>query len=197
MTRGPCGKAVLSLGLALLLIGFGHAAAQAQVKLVKPASGGTIKIAKPGSYFLAGNLSSGLFATPAIKVTANNVTINLNGFSIIGPGGNGTASAINATNASGVTIVNGTITRIAGNAILLGSNSTVGGVQVIGNSGDGIDCTSSCLVTNNIVSGNAGTGLGFGDSSSGYQNNIVTGNGTNITGGTNLGHNVCNGALCP
>jgi hypothetical protein len=200
MNRGRIGKVLVSLCLTLLLIGLNQGAAHAQTKLVKPAGGGTIKITKAGSYFLAANLSTALLTTSAIAVSTgvNNVTINLNGFSIIGPGGAGSAGGINASSSSGVTIVNGTITKIAGKGIILGTNSMVAGVQLIGNAGDGVICTSGCLVVDSIINGNTGTGLSFGDTTSGYQNNIISGNGATVTSGTNMGHNVCNGtATCP
>jgi hypothetical protein len=198
MKRERSGNLMVSVGLAILLIGMSWGSALAQTKLMKPAKGFPIVISKPGSYFLGGNLLSTQTNFAVISVNVNNVTINLNGFTIAGPGGAGTAKGINAALDSGVTIINGTITKIAGTAIVLGSNSTVGGVQIVGNSGDGLDCASTCLVTNNIVSGNGLTGLNFGvDTTSGYQNNIISGNGTEVTGGTNLGHNVCSGALCP
>jgi hypothetical protein len=198
MKRERSGNLMVSVGLAILLIGMSWGSALAQTKLMKPAKGFPIVISKPGSYFLGGNLLSTQTNFAVISVNVNNVTINLNGFTIAGPGGAGTAKGINALGDSGVTIINGTITKIAGTAIVLGSNSTVGGVQIVGNSGDGLDCTSTCLVTNNIVSGNVLTGLNFGvDTTSGYQNNIISGNGTEVTGGTNLGHNVCGTAICP
>ncbi|MBI3758745.1 MAG: hypothetical protein HY269_03220, partial [Deltaproteobacteria bacterium] len=94
-------------------------------------------------------------------------------------------------------ILNGTIARIAGRGIILGTNSTVAGVQVIGNNGDGITCASGCLITSNVVNNNVGNGLNFADGTSGYQNNVMSGNTTNVVGGTNMGHNVCGTALCP
>jgi len=194
--RGRIGNLMGSLCLSILLMGLGQGVAHAQTKLVQPLTG-SIVISRAGSYFLASNLK-GLLGLPTIDVKVSNVTINLNGFSIIGPGGTGTATGINTrTGLSGITIVNGTITRIHGTAIVLGSSSTVGGVQIINNGGDGIQCPSACLLTDNVVSGNTGTGLNFGaDTTSGYQNNILTGNGTNVTGGINLGHNVCGSSLC-
>ena len=201
MNRERIGNLTVCLGLTVLLIGMSWGSAHAQTKLEKPLSGGTIKITKSGSYFLGANLPTGLLAGPAIGVSTgvNNVTINLNGFSIIGPGGIGSAAGINASSSSGVTIVNGTITKIAGKGVVLGSNSTVAGVQLIGNSGDGLTCTSGCLVTSNIINGNTGTGLNFLDSTSGYQNNIIVPGlgGSTVAGGTNMGHNVCGIALCP
>jgi len=187
---------VICFVFALALAGIGHGSAQAQTKLVKPLNGGTIKILKSGSYFLAANIVSLLVGNSVISINANNVTINLNGFTISGPGGAGTAIAINALGDSGVTIVNGVITRIPGAGIVLGSNSIVSGVQIVNNNGDGIDCGTNCLIAGDIVTGNNGVGLNFTDGSSGYQNDIL-GNTTNVIKGTNLGHNVCGTALCP
>jgi len=195
--RGRAGRVLVFMCLALLLLGFGRAAAQAQTKLVP--NGSTLKITKPGSYYLGGNIVSKLTSAPIINVMTNNVTINLNGFTIGGPGGTGTAYGIYALSVSALTIVNGTITKIPGKAIVLGTNSTVSGLEVVNNAGDGVDCTSACLVTNNIISGNTGTGLNFSDTTSGYQNNIISGNGATVVGGTQLGTNtnVCNGSTCP
>src|SRR5690242_21281609 len=44
-----------------------------------------VTIAAPGSYKLSGNLTVPDANTTAIQITADNVTIDLNGFSIIGP----------------------------------------------------------------------------------------------------------------
>ena len=199
MKRGRGGNLMVSVGLTILLTGISWGSALAQTKLVQPAKGFPIVISKPGSYFLASNLVTTQSNFAVINVNANNVTINLNGFTIAGPGGAGTAAkGINAFGDSGVTVVNGTITKIRGTAIVLGSNSTAGGVQMISNNGDGLDCTSTCLVTNNVVSGNGLTGLNFSDANSGYQNNIISGNGATVTGGVDMGNNVCNGTkTCP
>jgi hypothetical protein len=194
---GRGGRVIVCLGVALALVGLSRGAAQAQTKLLKPAGGGTLKITKSGSYFLGANYASSLKGAPVIVINVNNVTINLNGFTLSGTGGSGTAVGINAQGDSGVSILNGTITSIPGKAIVLGSNSVVSGVNLIGNSGDGVDCTANCLVVGDIVSGNTGVGLNFADGSSGYQNNILSSNSTNVASGTNLGHNVCGVALCP
>ena len=196
--RERVGNLMVSLCLSILLLGLSQGVAHAQTKLVKPASGGTLTINKSGSYFLAANYITSLGNLPVIKITVSNVTINLNGFSIISQAsGGGSAIAINTiSGVTGVTIVNGTITKMKGTAIVLNGSSTVSGVQLINNNGDGVDCTSSCLVTNNVITGNGGTGLNFSDATSGYQNNILTGNGTNVTGGTSLSHNVCGSSVC-
>ncbi|MBI3759558.1 MAG: hypothetical protein HY269_07365, partial [Deltaproteobacteria bacterium] len=104
------GKLIAGVCVTALLVGMSCGAAHAQTKLVKPANGGTIKITKSGSYFLAGTLVTGLpnFSAIAINAGVNNVTINLNGFAIVGPGPTSTlAGGINASASSGVTILNG------------------------------------------------------------------------------------------
>jgi hypothetical protein len=83
-----------------------------------------------------------------VDTGVNNVTINLNGFSIIGLGGAGTtAGGINASASSGVTIINGTITKIPGKGIILGKNSMVAGVQLISNTSDGLTCTQAAWLS--------------------------------------------------
>jgi hypothetical protein len=193
------GKVLTCLCLTLLLIGFSQGTVQAQTKLI-PTGGPTLKITKGGSYFLGSSIKSTLTSAPVILVTVNNVTIDLRGFTIVGPGGTaGTSTGISASaGVTGLTILNGSITKIRGTGVSLGNSSTVIGLEVFGNAGDGIDCATACLVTNNIITGNLGTGMSFGDTTSGYQNNIISGNGGTVSGGTQMGSNVCNGSsTCP
>src|SRR5208283_2371136 len=51
-----------------------------------------VTISQTGSYRLTGNLTVPDVNTGGIVVTADHVTIDLNGFSIIGPGGTGTGN---------------------------------------------------------------------------------------------------------
>lgn len=201
MNRGRIGILMFGAYLTILMIGMSWGSANAQVKLVKPAKGGTIMINKSGSYFLGSNLAFATAGAAAIRIASgvNNVTINLNGFTILGVGSGSTTIGINAPTNSGITIVNGTVTKIPGKGIVLGPNSSIAGVQLIGNLGDAFTCGTGCLVTGNVINGNTGTGLVFSDSTSGYQNNIINGNlGGTVTSGTNMGHNVCNGSTtCP
>ena len=48
-------------------------------------TGYPVTITQPGSYILTSNLSTGSLATNRITIQADNVTLDLNGFSIIGP----------------------------------------------------------------------------------------------------------------
>ena len=80
----------------------------AQTKITKPSGGLPYKITKSGSYFLGGNLAVTTKTTSAIIVSANNVTINLNGFTISGLGSSATSGVgINASGVTGVIIANG------------------------------------------------------------------------------------------
>ncbi|HTT76791.1 MAG TPA: hypothetical protein VMF50_12530 [Candidatus Binataceae bacterium] len=168
----------------------------AQTKITRPKAGLPYKITTSGSYFLAANLSVSTKTTTAILVKSNNVTINLNGFVISGIGGNSTGVGIDASAATGVTIANGTITGF-GTGIKLNSTSTVEGVQIYNNNGNGIATSgSSCFVANSVITGNSGSGLDFSDATSGYLSNVLN-NSSNVINGTNMGNNVCSGTICP
>src|SRR5438132_11721141 len=87
------------------------------------APGFPVTISLAGSYRLSGNLTVPNATTTAIQITADNVTIDLNGFSIIGPtvcvsgpGGGaviscsptGAGTGVLAIQLRNVTVVNGT-----------------------------------------------------------------------------------------
>lgn len=198
MVGGRFGMATVAMALmAAVMAGPAHA----QTKLVKPASGFPIRVTKSGSYFLGSNMVAAAILPDVIKITASNVTINLNGFSIVGPG-SGTGIGINAAGMTNVTILNGTVTEMGGAGISLGDNGTVQNVRVIGNGtggsgGNGIDCGNACVVSGCVVANNAnGAGLNLTNATSGYLNTIINGNQSTVAAGTNMGGNVCNGAGC-
>jgi hypothetical protein len=130
-------------------------------------------ITQAGSYRLTGNLTvtSGV---DGIDVNADNVTIDLNGFAIIGMGGgggNGIASTHNQ-----VTVRNGTVTGMGANGISLGANATVADVHAVGNGADGIVVGNSSLVTHSTVSSNVGIGISVTGSGSTVVENSVYNN---------------------
>jgi len=173
-------------------------------------------ISTQGSYRLTGNLTPPA-STDAIDVTANHVTIDLNGFSIVGAGGTG--NGINGISAGALTVENGTIVQFAnGYGVYTGGNGIVRNVHADSNA-TGIGCyASGCLISGNTVNGNGNTGvycqgsgcaiLGntiennciFGinatDFTTGYGENLLTFNGTcsfgqTVNGGTTMNNNVC------
>lgn len=174
-------------------------------------------IKRHGSYVLTHNIRIKHANEDVLDITAPNVTLNMQGFSIIGTGTTGTGVGIRVVgDVSNVTITNGTVTQMSGGGIVLGANSVISSVKAmqnlgvgiqagpsseltnnvsVGNADDGLMCANDCLVTGNVSTGNAmGLSLGPG---SGYGNNVLDDNTTtNVSGGVSLGHNVCSGALC-
>lgn len=192
-------KHAVAGGLIVAAIAFfasGGAAGESGAPLALVGTKKTLFISKPGSYYLRNNLVSVLTTGPVVLVKASNVLLNLNGYSIIGPGGFGTTSFGILANpgVANVTVVGGTITGIAGAAVNLGPNSEVSGMHIVGNSGDGVDCASGCLISGNVIADNGGAGISLSDSTSGFQNNVLNGNVSGIAGGTSLGHNLVNGS---
>ena len=159
-------------------------------------------INKPGSYVLNKNITNtSKNGQDSVDITVSNVTVDLQGFVISATGSN-TGIAINATGQSNVVIRNGIITGFDGAAIVLGNNGSVSAITATQN-GSGVTCGSGCLVSNSILQGNLGPGLIFSDTTSGYLGTILQGNSGNtvgntgqVSGGTSLNQNVCNGVTC-
>ena len=185
-----------------------------------------VTLSDPGSY----RLTSGLTATAGfggIVVTADNVTLDLNGFSVISPGGGNFSDGISLGSRQNVEIRNGTIRGFAragiftnnsthyirvigvhaiGNAInaidLQGNGNFVDGC-IVGNSNNGIRVFDGSLVINSVARGIAFRGLNVGDTS-GYRSNVLTGNNGGDANpqvsstGFQLGGNVCGtDTVCP
>ena len=138
-----------------------------------------VTIDQPGSYRLTGNLdvtdasarpgSTLAENTTAIHVTANDVTIDLNGFMIksptscsgtplmCSPMGSGMGIDANAPTQSGVAVLNGTVRGMGANGMSLGDQSLVEKVRAVSNGSAGIAATT---VTNCTADKNAGAGIG-------------------------------------
>jgi hypothetical protein len=151
-----------------------------------------ILICQSGSYRLSGNVTVPDAITNAIEIRADNVTVDLNGFSIIGPVlclGGPPVTSCSPPSASGgglgitsgfdnITISNGTIRGTGFDAIVLsGTGNRVANVNAYSNANVGIavnnGIVTSCTATNNggagievvhsIVSGSIAMGnLGVG-----------------------------------
>jgi hypothetical protein len=147
-----------------------------------------IVITNPGSYKLASNIIVSNANTTAILVKANNVTIDMNGFSIIGPtvcSSNtppvctlfGTGDGVNSStfNVQNTTIRNGTIQGMGNNGVNVISGS-VEGVHAISNGSGGIVLNSG-TVSNSTSTNNSGNGIYLRDGT--VRGCTATGNGTN------------------
>jgi hypothetical protein len=197
---------VLGSLLALVVAGPVHAVDgvieinQARAKVGGVTPGDTplfpVTISQPGSYRLTGNLDvTDATARPngmapqdatAIEVTADNVSIDLNGFTIKGPsvcpssglcltcafakscivplpmggfpiGGQGVFSQN-----SNVTVTNGTVQGMGADGICLRFGARVDGVSAIGNGGSGIVVSHDSLVTQSRALSNGHVGIDAG-----------------------------------
>ncbi|HEY6070720.1 MAG TPA: right-handed parallel beta-helix repeat-containing protein, partial [Chthoniobacterales bacterium] len=143
-------------------------------------------ISMPGSYYLTANLTG---SGQGITISADNVTLDLNGFALIGGGSgqaginvsgahknitirngtvrgwaNGGVNAANATNSmvQGLRISNNTAMSAFLNAggLSIGAGSTVKDCVVTQNTNcHGIAAGRACLVTGCVVSGNSAAGI--------------------------------------
>jgi hypothetical protein len=137
-----------------------------------PHAGFPILLCHSGSYRLAGNLNVSAINTDAIDVSAVNVTLDLNGFTISGPSfcsgppvqctNAGTGKGI-LSQVSGTTVRNGTV-RGFGTGLILGSMAVADSVRAESNSdvnsggiwvGDGlvIHCTANLNAGSGIIGG--------------------------------------------
>jgi hypothetical protein len=163
----------------------------------------------PGSYVLVRDLIDNRAGFDAVQITASNVTIDMQGFSILGGSGIATGVGINAIGQSNVVIRNGIITGMAGGAIVTGANATISDITTSGNSTagvgnppsiqagngsnisndtttggntGGIGCAEGCLVRSNVLQSNLGVGITLTDVTSGYSGNVLQGNDGNTVG---------------
>lgn len=189
------------------------------------APGFPVTISEAGSFRLGSNLIVPDADTTAIDITAPNVVVDLNGFTILGPGTPGSGVGIYAL-FQGVTgnvtrVLNGVVDGMGDAGIRLFAGCRVEGVQARRNQ-IGVAVFLGCTVVNNIVNVNRSIGISAGDGSTvigntvrsnlgvgmalagnvGYVHNVATNNnGGNlnpqVTGGIQMGGNICGSALCP
>jgi parallel beta-helix repeat protein len=140
------------------------------------APGFPVTLSQPGSYVLSGNLTVPDQNTTAIQVTADNVTIDLNGFSIIGPNiANGFGEGVSAGSRTNIAVLNGTVRGMGSSGVYLGNKARAEGLRLISNT-DGIRIGVDSLVQNITALGNRITGVDlFGKST--LLNSVVTQNG--------------------
>jgi len=135
----------------------------------RPISSLPYTISQSGSYYLTGDLTAPVDG--GITVSANNVTIDLMGYSLIGPGSSYN-NGVYMNGRSNVEIRNGTI-RNFGNAGIVetsGTNHRIINVRAVGNDAYGIglggfghlikDCTASDNGLAGILAGSGSTVMG-------------------------------------
>ena len=108
------------------------------------AGGFPIVISQPGSYVLTSDLVVPTADTTAISVTANRVSIDLNGFSIEGPGGSGSGIGIEADD--NLTVRNGRIRFMGRHGIDAQWGATIVDVDIIGSGQHGVRFRGDALL---------------------------------------------------
>ena len=186
-----------------------------------------VTITVPGSYRLTSDLvmppSTNAILAP-LTTSPDDVTIDLNGFTIDGNGS--TRNGIQLSEGNNWEIRDGTVKGFASGIQqqVVSDGHRVINVRVLANSRSGIaigggaghlikDCTvigngtgtsdrgvlagANSTVIGNTVVNNTGNGITLG-AGAGYRSNVVNGNGGTIVGGVEIGPNVCNGnTTCP
>lgn len=144
-----------------------------QVEARIPISSLPLEITTPGSYYFTSNLTMSSDAAYGLKISAENVAVDLNGYALIGAGlGVGFNPGITTTGtADGFSIQNGTIRSCSGSAIALFSANRirVERVRVTGNGGSGIQAGEAAFVSECTIDLN---GSGFA-ASVGYASQLL------------------------
>jgi hypothetical protein len=128
------------------------------------------RITQPGSYYLAGNIQ-GVTGKHGIAIEASGVTLDLNGFELLGVAGMGAFDGVSATagGLSNITVRNGSVRNWGDEGVDLGTvaatNCTVINVRARGNAGNGISSAIEGQVTGCSVTGNGIFGIVAGVSS--------------------------------
>lgn len=145
------------------------------------AGAGAVYSVKSGSYYLSRNIVLNGGKANGINVTGPNVSIDFQGYSIIGKN-SAAGIGINAPGQAGLTIQNGNIQGMAGGGVTVGAGSTVRSLHITGG-GPGIAGGASCVIEDNSVTGNSGDGINAAGVIRGNVSDGSTGNG--ITAGAN------------
>ncbi|MEM1092699.1 MAG: hypothetical protein AAGB27_15850 [Pseudomonadota bacterium] len=150
-----------------------------------------VTITEPGSYRLTTNLSTSSTSVDIIEINADNVTLDLNGFTIQGPaectisGGStnctstGTGNAIDV-NGDRVSIENGTIVGAAADGIMAAgsfSDLRVANLTVRGCGSDGILAAASGSIRDSVFAANGAVGINVGFGGTYVRDTVSYGNG--------------------
>ena len=135
-----------------------------------------VTIDAPGSYRLTGNLEVAATAVHAVEITADNVTLDLNGFAIVGPGSGSGSGVVGGSPRENITVVNGTVRDMGASGVYLGDRARVERVRTLNNGGTGIYAWNDSTVSGNTAYNNTGDGIYASNGST------VTGNTANSNG---------------
>lgn len=118
-------------------------------------------INKSGSYYLAGDVKTTTTGT-GINISASNVTIDLNGYTLEGPGTAGSTNAIRCHSPfDNIVVKNGTVSKWPGNGIEIATSTTLlENVTSRYNGGTGFQLETGTLL-NCLAEENGNSGISF------------------------------------
>jgi parallel beta-helix repeat protein len=122
-------------------------------------AGNSFIISQPGSYYLTSNLT-GANGKHGIAINSANVTLDLNGFTLIGVAGSGRGITV-PNNINNLVIKNGTITAWVGGGIVTGGGGFGGTIENIhaDNNASGITVNNAVIVRNCSATNNTFVGI--------------------------------------
>jgi hypothetical protein len=176
-----------------LIVSAGSLSAQVSIDQSKAGKGGVttgdnagfpVTISQRGSYKLTSNLRVRTAGVDAIEITKDNVTLDLNGFAIIGPGGGGGFGAGVKTLSNQVTVVNGSVLGMAYGLFVNGTLCRIENVSVAQSTLAGIAVGEGCVVSRSRSQGNGSGFLMFSPA-------LLTGN----TAIWNIGAGIAEGSI--
>jgi len=156
----------------------------AEIEPGTPISSVPYTIAESGSYYLAANAQTTSNMFSGITIWADNVTLDLKGFSLTGDGTDGLHGVFIEGDYKNITIRNGTIRNWGGSGVdgISATKCRAEDLQVIDNAGSGIRLLGSeQAVRNCVASDNGGSALMT-------ISGIAVGNGSVVTGNTAHGN---------
>jgi len=138
---------------------------QNEIEPRTPISSLPFTISTSGSYYLTGNLT-GVAGAHGITISVSDVTLDLNGFALIGVAGS--VNGVNVSPGTNTHILNGTVRDWDGHGVQAFSalNSRVENLRSFSNGGSGISIGSNSTVTACEAYLNGGTGVEAGQNSS-------------------------------
>jgi len=139
------------------VIEINHARALAGGVTLGDAPGYPVTIDQSGSYRLTGNLTVPE-DTDGIKITTDDVTIDLNGFTIAGSG-SFIGQGVSAPDRWRITVRNGVVRGMGDDGVRVGPQALIQNILAANNLGDGIRGDAGCTVTGNIASNNRSGGI--------------------------------------
>ncbi len=177
------------------------------------APGYPVSISRSGSYRLSGNLTVADADTGGILITAPNVTLDLNGFSVLGPvhciyngaevacddtgNGVGIQSSVPGLNEyEGNAISNGVVRGFGHHGVSVGYGTLIDRLRVIGNGGDGIRGYGAVAITRSLAVYNRLHGISGNNLNVQSSHAVTNGqHGINANANTGYGNNVFSGNL--